>query len=59
VREIDAGVGLGAGMPPRRHMMAGRIEEGAEPHQTGHRHLASEAVRAYRATIADALFADP
>ena len=32
VLEIDAGVGLGARMPPRRHMMAGRIEEGAEPH---------------------------
>jgi hypothetical protein len=32
VRKIDAGVGLRAGMPPRRHVMAGRIEEGAKPH---------------------------
>ena len=43
VRKIDAGVGLRAGMPPRRHMMAGRIEEGAEPHLAfaGHRRIAS------------------
>ena len=32
VLEIDAGVGLGARMPPRGHVVAGRIEEGAEPH---------------------------
>ena len=30
--EIDAGIGLRTRMPPRRDMMAGRIEEGAEPH---------------------------
>jgi hypothetical protein len=42
-------------------MMAGRIEEGAEPHLAfaGHRPLASPGNRAYGATIADALFADP
>ena len=47
VLEIDAGVGLRTGMPPRRHMMAGRIEEGAEPHLAfaGHRRLASQASR--------------
>src|SRR5580704_16605871 len=45
--EIDAGVRLRAGMPPRRHMMAGRIEEGAEPHLAfaGHRYLALTSLR--------------
>ena len=39
VLEIDAGVGLRARMPPRRDVMPGRIEEGAEPHLAfaGHR----------------------
>ena len=47
VLEIDAGVGLRARMPPRRHMMAGRIEKGAEPHLAfaRHRRLASQASR--------------
>ncbi len=30
--EIDAGIGLRARVPPRRDVMAGRIEESAEPH---------------------------
>src|SRR5262249_40960572 len=32
VAEVDAGVGLRVGMAPRRHVVAGRIEEGPEPH---------------------------
>src|SRR5262245_63116032 len=32
VPEVDAGVGLGVGVAPRRHVVAGRVEEGAEPH---------------------------
>jgi hypothetical protein len=42
-------------------MMAGRIEESAEPHLAfaGHRRLNSEADRASGATIADARSADP
>ena len=61
VLEIDAGVGLRAGMPPRRHMVAGRIEEGAEPHLAfaGHRRIASRAQRVCRAIIAEALPVDP
>ena len=31
VLEVDAGVGLRLRMAPRRDMVAGRIEEGAEP----------------------------
>src|SRR5215470_15932237 len=32
VLEVDAGVGLRVGVAPRGHMVAGRIEEGSEPH---------------------------
>jgi hypothetical protein len=32
MREVHAGVGLRVGMAPRCDMMAGRIEEGPEPH---------------------------
>jgi hypothetical protein len=32
VLEVDTGVGLRTRMPPRGNVMAGWIEEGAEPH---------------------------
>jgi hypothetical protein len=35
VAEIDAGIGLRVGMAPRRHVMAGGIEEGVEAHLVG------------------------
>jgi hypothetical protein len=37
--EIDAGVGLRARVPPGRHVVAGRIEEGAKPHLALGRHF--------------------
>ena len=32
MRDIDAGVGLGLGVPPGRDVVAGRVEKRAEPH---------------------------
>ena len=52
--KIDAGVGLGPGMPPRGDMMAGRIEEGAEPHLAFAAHFLSSVSSRIRLRVAPA-----